>query len=232
LKKNLDREKKDFGSLKDFQTKEKQMQSELWNCVSLTFGANIGPSLKYKYEFWRIFTCFFIHENFHHLVFNAIIILFYNSNFSQKHKNKFYLFLFFNILNANLTSNILNPNFLKIGSSLLSSIFITLSFLENHQKKNFQFFIDLFLFSFIILGVFNSSVDNIVHFFGIFTSLFYWSLKDKKYFIRFYLLGSFLYSLVFLFLIFGSKYYKDDLIVVDLNYGCPNSFLDLIFLNN
>ena len=177
IQNSLDQEKLKFTSIKDYLIKEKEMKNELWNCVSLSFGANIGPSLKYKYEFWRIFTCFFIHENFHHLLLNIIIILFYNSNYSKIDRKKFYLFLFFNILNANLTSNILNPNFLKIGSSLLSSIFITLSFLENLEKKNLQFCIDSILLAFIFFGIFNSKIDNIVHFFGVFTSVVFWSFE-------------------------------------------------------
>lgn len=235
INKTLTQEKKNISnpiSLTDLLLKEREMKSELWNCVSLTFGANIGPSLKYKYEFWRIFTCFFIHENFYHFFLNIIIILFYNSNFNYIDKKKFYLFVFFNILNANLTSNILNPNFLKIGSSLLSSIFITLSLLNNLPRKNLQFFIDLFLFLFIILGLFNSQIDNIVHFFGVFTSILFWIFNDKKNFISLFFIISCIYSSILFFLMFKADDYNEEIHVVDLNYGCPNSFLDLLFLNN
>lgn len=135
--------------------KEIQMKSELWNCVSLQLGANIGPSIRYRGEYWRIFACFFLHENVCHLLLNILMILYYDKCIQKKRDAKFYLFLVLSLLNANLTSNFFTPNFLKLGSSFLSSLLLTLSFLQNFNQRNTQFYVDLLLLGFLFYGTLN-----------------------------------------------------------------------------
>lgn len=115
----------------------------------------------------------------------------------------FFFFLLINIFNANLTSNLFNPNFLKLGSSLLSSIGLTFSFLTNFNKKNLQFFIDFILMTILLLGLFNSQIDNTVHLFGIFAAASYYSLKLFKRPSWMFFLPSILYgTLLFTYLQF------------------------------
>lgn len=53
------------------------------------------------------------------------MILYYDRYNKFKDRKIFYWFLMVSVINANLTSNLFSPNFLKIGSSLASSILLT-----------------------------------------------------------------------------------------------------------
>lgn len=137
-------------------------------------GANIGPSIQYKGEYWRIFVCFFLHENTCHLLLNILMIVYYDTVIKRKRTYVFYSFLLLSLVNANLTSNLVSPNFLKLGSSLLSSILLTLSFLESFDEKNLQFWIDVALLSLVFYGTLNKGIDNTVHLFGVGSSFLFW----------------------------------------------------------
>ena len=210
---------------------EKEKKNELWNCVTLKLGGNIGPSVKYKNEYWRILLCFFLHENSSHLFLNVLMIFYYRNSILKKEKKNFYFFLLISIFNANLTSNLFYPNFLKIGSSFLSSVFLMLNFLKNFGKKNFEFFLDFFLLCFLVANIMNSSVDNTVHFFGLFSSFIFWIFLEKKInFFYFYCFSTF-YALIVLLWINFSEFEQNEQFVAQVNYGCPNSFLELINSN-
>ncbi len=132
------------------------------------------------------------------------------------------------MVNANLTSNLINPNFLKIGSSLLSTIFITLSFLKNYQLKNWQLVIDSVLLGVILLNILNTQVDNTVHLFGVGSTMVLWVLEKKGLSFNFFILPSIIYMISLLMVLWFSDFYNEEQIVVDLNYGCPVSFFELI----
>ena len=213
-------------------TFQKDEKLELWNCINLNLGANIGPSLLYKFEYWRVIFCFFLHENAQHLLLNIIIILYYSQTIKISFKQKFYQVFILASINANLTSILLEPNFLKIGSSFLSTVLITLSFLENFGNFKTQFFVDILMMVLIFLGVFNENIDNVVHLFGVGFSLVYWMFLRKKRDLNvllFILIGYMALAVAFL------QVQKGDLkeeIVVGMNYGCPNSFMGLLRFGN
>lgn len=219
-------------NIKEFLQKEKEIKNELWNCVTLKLGGNIGPSVKYKNEYWRIFFCFFLHENFSHLFLNVLMIMYYRNSILKIDKKNFYVFLLISIFNANLTSNLISPNFLKIGSSFLSSLFLMFSFLNNFGKIDRKFLIDSFLMGFLLMNIFNNSVDNTVHMFGLISSFIFWIFLKRKISFMYFYVFSIMYSLIILFWINNSSTIQDEEFVVQLNYGCPNSFLDLINSNS
>ena len=200
------------------------IQQDCWNCTLLFLGANFGPSFLINKEYYRIFSSFFLHENIYHLLINILTILYY---FERDKENKFFkkriffLFFFFTLINGNLLSNFLYPDFLKIGSSLLSVVFITFSFLENFGNFNFYFFIDFFMISLLVFGIFNKNIDNFLHFFGIFSTLLFWRYKDSYKNLTYFFILSFL-MIIFSFFFINQNFELDeeDLETLKTNFGC------------
>lgn len=58
-----------------------------------------------------------------------------------------------------MTSNFLNPDYLKIGASMLSSMLIILSILESKNKPYLNNYIDLIMCFLLILSFLEDSVD-------------------------------------------------------------------------
>lgn len=209
-------------------TRKSRMESELWNCISLQLGANIGPSIRYRSEYWRVFACFFLHENTCHLLLNILMIVYYDKQTEKKKVLPFYLFCVLTLVNANLTSNLISPNFLKLGSSLLSSLLLTLSFFQGLERRKVQFWIDATLMAFFLGGTLHSGIDNTVHLFGMISGFVYWLFENRGQKME----TLFLFHLVYLGIVLGclksQQSVYEEKTVVEFNYGCPNSFFDLI----
>lgn len=93
-----------------FLTKEEHV--DIWNCVSVNMGCNITPSLKYKFQYFRLISSVFLHDSIFHLIFNILFIVLY---FPKKNNTSFQFFS--TILILNLISALKFPNNVKIGSS-------------------------------------------------------------------------------------------------------------------
>jgi len=75
----------------------------------------------------------------------------------------------------------------------LSTVFITLSFLRGVRKLDFQFLVDSLLMGCVFFGLWNSKVDNIVHFFAVGCSIIYWELLKKKANLDWFLVANLIY---------------------------------------
>ncbi len=146
--------------------------------------------------------------------------------------NKFPLFLLSSVAGANLTSSLFQPNFLKIGSSFLSSVLITLSFLRGCRKRDFQFLVDVVLMGFLIGGLWSKSVDNVVHMFAIVSTGIYWVMLKHHINLKWFFYSSFLYLIMIFFMFTYMNKNYEEAFVVEQNYGCPNSFLEFVSPNN
>jgi hypothetical protein len=106
------------------------------------------------------------------------------------------------------------------------------SFLNNFKNKNLQFLIDSVLLTFLFSNIFNDSIDNTVHIYAILASFTFWFFFKKKIGFTYFYLFSIFYAALLFFLINFSTPVQDEEIVVHVNYGCPNHFLDLIRLSS
>lgn len=197
---------------------ELQIEQEIWNCVTLRLGGNISPSLAYKHEYWRLIACFFLHENFFHLLFNLLIINCYLSSLQLKGTELAPFFLL-TVVGGNLTSALMYPEFLKIGSSVLTFVLTTLSVTENWRKWRIEKVIDLGMMVFLVFSFQNPRLDNALHYFGIAsTLLFVYCRRKNRVWLFYCLIGAYLFFALLLMKAKGVT--EEERFAVDLNYGC------------
>ena len=102
-------------------------QTTAWTCALYNLGANVTPPIIYQYQFWRLFTSLFQHNNFKHFLTNCLSrVLFWLSLASMvKYSNiatyKLVSYYFLSGILGNMVSSIFLPVDLSIGSS--SSIY-------------------------------------------------------------------------------------------------------------
>ena len=64
-------------------------------------------------------------------------MIFYYENRVRKYLSiYFYPILFNTIVISNITSDIINPYYLKLGSSLLNTLFLSISILDNIRNRD------------------------------------------------------------------------------------------------
>ena len=78
------------------------------------------------------------------------------------------------------------------------------------------------------LGLWRQDVDNFVHGFGVFVTMVYWWCSKKRGGVDWFLLISLVYLMTVCGWVKGLERFSEEELVVDLNYGCPYSFRDLI----
>lgn len=191
---------------------------DLWNCINLYLGGNISPSIVYKQQFWRLATCFFIHENFYHLFFNVLIILSYSKN--QKIKQQEIIILMIPaLINGNLISALIYPEFLKIGSSLLSFCMFTLSVLSWKNLQSLETLINFSMACFLAFSVSSGKLDNSIHYFAIAITCCFKFLQNRKK-IRIYCIGNLFLFFVLSAVLFYFYRSPEYAFAAEIDFGC------------
>ena len=201
------------------QDKQKQVRDDIWTCTALKLGGNITPSIIYHKEAWRLLTSFFLHFNALHLIMNCLLIWFYSSKKSD-FPNQFYIFSAFNILCSNITSSLIHPDMLKLGSSSLSVSLLAYSLYKNLEKSpDFSLFFDLLFLIVFIFQIFNKQIDNVVHLFGFINTIVYCFFKRKEM-QKVYWTLCIGYLLLSGFVLFQTTLSEEQRVAVLINYGC------------
>lgn len=143
-----------------------QAELELWNCVSLFYGANITPSLSHKREFWRLLTCFFLHETFLHFAINALIIVSY-SQFMRLDDATLVTLTVPGVVLGNLLSALLYPDFLKLGASLLTFVLCGLSIAQQRKFYTQETALNGAMVTFLMFSASSGRLDHSAHIFGL-----------------------------------------------------------------
>lgn len=217
------------NSLLEEESARREAHQELWNCVTLYLGGNISPSLTQKQEYWRLISCFFLHENFFHLVFNALIIYCYFCTLNIR-QQEFIPFLILTVINGNLTSALVYPDFLKIGSSVLTFILFTFNLAQNWKIWQAEKVIDACMVLFLVFSVGNGRLDNAVHYFGVVSSLGFIYAKKKDQLMLYYSL-TVAYLVFIAFCVHNRSVTQEEQFAVELDYGCSyvwNKFQEAI----
>ena len=206
-----------------------EAHQELWNCVTLYLGGNISPSLTEKREYWRLISCFFLHENFFHLAFNALIIYCYFCILRIRYQ-EFIPFLLLTVVSGNLTSALVYPDFLKIGSSVLTFVLFTFNLAQNWKIWHAEKVIDVCMVLFLVFSVGNGRLDNAVHYFGVVSSAGFIYAKKKARLYLYYLLAV-AYLAFVAFCVHTRSVTQEEQFAVELDYGCSyvwNKFQETI----
>jgi membrane associated rhomboid family serine protease len=217
------------GVLLEEEASRREAHQELWNCVTLYLGGNISPSLTQKQEYWRLISCFFLHENFFHMIFNALIIYSYFCTLNIK-QNEFVPFLILTVINGNLTSALAYPDFLKIGSSVLTFVLFTFNLAQNWKVWQAEKAIDICMVLFLVFSIGNGRLDNAVHYFGVLSSLGFIYAKRKNQLTLYYFLAAVYFAGVATCLLKRSIT-QEEQFAVELDYGCSyvwNKFQEAI----
>lgn len=204
---------------------KEEIKKNVWNCTNLYLGANFLPSIQYQKQFWRVFSCFFLHENLQHLVLNLLVILYYYGRllFSiKKQKKAFIGFLLSTLIFSNFLSNLFQPDLLKIGSSFLTVFLVVLGFLESLQQFNQYLLLDFMTLFFLFLGVFDDRIDNFLHFAGALSGFFYWASKDSKAAQEVMIKAVSIMSIAMIVYFMSTQEYlnPEDAVILATNYGC------------
>lgn len=200
-------------------SKKKSMDEDLWICTAYRFGGNITPSIIHNKEYWRYFTCFFLHFNIYHFLINVLIIWYYSNN-TELNCKIILLFTTINIILANITSSLISPDSLKIGSSSLSVSLLCFSLFSHLNKQiDSSVFIDIALLLMFICGFFSKSVDNAVHVSSFINTLIFILFKRKKFENLYFGLAG-VYLLTCGFIISNLKLSDEQTLAVLINYGC------------
>ena len=201
------------------QDKQKQIRDDIWTCTALKLGGSITPSILYHKEVWRLLASFFLHFNALHLVMNCLLIWFYNSKKSD-FPQEFYVFSVLNVLCSNITSALIHPDMLKLGSSSLSVSLLAYSLYQNLEKKpDFSLFFDLLFLIVFIFQIFNKQIDNVVHLFG-FINTFVYCIFRRREMLKGYWVLCACYLVFSGFLLFQTKLTEEQRVAVLINYGC------------
>lgn len=219
---------------------QSQIDLDLWNCINLFYGGSITPSLIYKHEFWRLFTCFFLHENFLHFFFNVVLIFAYSQN---EHINKTEILMIFlpALINGNLMSALIYPDFLKIGSSLLTFSLCALSISSQLSQKEFfnsESVLNFGMILFLFFSITSGKLDNSIHFFGLAISFLFVFFRDQKKIRLFFILNAVFFVLL-LCLLFRIENTVEGRFAAEIDYGCSyvyetlnsKSFLESFWIN-
>lgn len=195
-----------------------QQNLELWNCVNLFMGASITPSLTYRSEYWRLFTCFFLHENFLHFAINVLIILSYSQTLKIDEKQVALLFVPAVIL-GHLLGAIFYPDFLKIGASVLSFVLCGLSIGSQQKFYSQETAMNAALVFFLLFSTSSGSLDHSAHVFGLAYGLLF-ALCHRYRFERLFWLATIVTLIGFSFVFSQLPDIPENKFAVELDYGC------------
>lgn len=93
-------------------------KSKNWSCLCYKFGAKYTPAIKAHYEYYRLLTPMFLHDNIGHILSNSLSIFFIGFYVESIIGTKiFAVFYFLAGLTGNLLSAIFNKNSLSVGAS-------------------------------------------------------------------------------------------------------------------
>lgn len=200
-------------------TKKKSVDEDTWICTVYKLGGNITPSIVHNKEYWRFLACFFLHFNVYHFLINTLIIWYY-SNTEELTRKPVIIFTALNIFLSNVTSSLLSPDALKIGSSSLSVSLLCLSLLSYWDKRTeSSIFIDIALLFMFVCGFFSKSVDNAVHVSSFINTIIFRVFTRKKLDNLYFGLAG-VYLLTCGFIISNLKLTEEQTLAVLINYGC------------
>lgn len=200
-------------------TKKKSIDEDLWVCTTYKLGGNITPSIIYNGEYWRYIICFFLHFNVYHFLINALIIWYYSHNEDINSKSVF-LFSVVNVCLSNVSSSLISPDVLKMGSSSLSVSLLGFSLLGHWSKRlDLSVIIDVALLFMFGCGFFSKSVDNVVHICSFINTIIFMGFRRKNL-ENIYLVIAGGYLIICGLIIVNMELTEEQTLAVLINYGC------------